>query len=257
MTRSKVYLILQSLLCVALAVWMIAAVNLLFREGMALKEADPLAWIFTREKVGDRFAIIAPVFFIAVGTTLAGLILGIRDEKEDQPVKVVQAELELLRSRVRQPSEEMKAAARKQKTYGIAGAAVFGVCMIPVLIYVTRLDHFPEDQLESMFRGLLWGIVPWTALGLAALLVFGLMRDRAAREEIAAAKARIAQEKEEKTEAGPPAAKGKNEERTVLAVRIILLIVAAALLIAGVLNGGIRDVLIKAINLCTECVGLG
>ena len=40
-------------------------------------------------------------------------------------------------------------------------------------------------------------------------------------------------------------------------VRLVLLIAAAGLIAAGVLNGGLRDVLIKAINICTECIGLG
>lgn len=39
--------------------------------------------------------------------------------------------------------------------------------------------------------------------------------------------------------------------------RMALYILAAALIAAGVLNGGMRDVLIKAINICTECIGLG
>ena len=32
---------------------------------------------------------------------------------------------------------------------------------------------------------------------------------------------------------------------------------ALALVILGVLNGGLRDVLVKAANICTECIGLG
>lgn len=40
-------------------------------------------------------------------------------------------------------------------------------------------------------------------------------------------------------------------------IRLALYLVAAALIIAGALNGGLRDVLVKAINICTECIGLG
>lgn len=40
-------------------------------------------------------------------------------------------------------------------------------------------------------------------------------------------------------------------------LRLILYAVAAVLVIMGVMNGGMRDVLIKAINICTECIGLG
>ncbi|MBQ7454891.1 MAG: thioredoxin [Clostridia bacterium] len=36
-----------------------------------------------------------------------------------------------------------------------------------------------------------------------------------------------------------------------------LLAAAAVLITAGALNGGLRDVLAKAVSICTECIGLG
>ncbi|MBQ8082459.1 MAG: thioredoxin [Clostridia bacterium] len=41
------------------------------------------------------------------------------------------------------------------------------------------------------------------------------------------------------------------------ALRRALLIAALILTVAGALNGSLRDVLYKAVNVCTECVGLG
>ena len=41
------------------------------------------------------------------------------------------------------------------------------------------------------------------------------------------------------------------------AVQAVLIAAAVLLIIAGVLNGSARDVLYKAITICTECVGLG
>ena len=38
---------------------------------------------------------------------------------------------------------------------------------------------------------------------------------------------------------------------------VATVVAAAAFILAGVLNGSARDVLIKAIHICTECVGLG
>ena len=40
-------------------------------------------------------------------------------------------------------------------------------------------------------------------------------------------------------------------------LRGALYIAAAALIVCGIANGGMRDVLVKAINICTECIGLG
>lgn len=40
-------------------------------------------------------------------------------------------------------------------------------------------------------------------------------------------------------------------------VRILLYVIAAFFVILGIFNHGMRDVLVKAINICTECIGLG
>ena len=41
------------------------------------------------------------------------------------------------------------------------------------------------------------------------------------------------------------------------AARILFLILAGVLILHGVINGSMRDVLVKAVSICTECVGLG
>ena len=51
--------------------------------------------------------------------------------------------------------------------------------------------------------------------------------------------------------------KGQPETRGRVALRAALYAAAALLLVLGALNGGLNDVLVKAINICTECIGLG
>ena len=53
------------------------------------------------------------------------------------------------------------------------------------------------------------------------------------------------------------AASAPPEKQGVLRLRGLLLVLALGLVILGVLNGGLRDVLVKAANICTECIGLG
>ena len=38
---------------------------------------------------------------------------------------------------------------------------------------------------------------------------------------------------------------------------IFTIAVAFVLIIVGVCNGGMKDVLLKGINICTQCIGLG
>lgn len=41
------------------------------------------------------------------------------------------------------------------------------------------------------------------------------------------------------------------------ALRAGLYAVAIVFIVLGVMNGGLQDVLVKAVNICTECIGLG
>lgn len=38
---------------------------------------------------------------------------------------------------------------------------------------------------------------------------------------------------------------------------VILLVISVLCIVIGILNGSMSDVLIKAVNICTECIGLG
>ena len=40
-------------------------------------------------------------------------------------------------------------------------------------------------------------------------------------------------------------------------LRLSLFLLALVFIVLGILNGGLRDVLVKAIQICTECIGLG
>ncbi len=62
-------------------------------------------------------------------------------------------------------------------------------------------------------------------------------------------------EKKPRPAAIPPAE--AKPARHLMAARLVLLGAATALVVLGVANGGARDVLVKAVNICTECIGLG
>ncbi len=59
----------------------------------------------------------------------------------------------------------------------------------------------------------------------------------------------------------PPSMPGKSAKqspgRKTNAFRAAMLFLSAALITAGILNGGLWDVLQKAAAICTECIGLG
>lgn len=60
----------------------------------------------------------------------------------------------------------------------------------------------------------------------------------------------------EKAGENPPVSQ-KTAPRRMGAARVVIALAAVILIVLGVLNGGMRDVLVKAVNICTECIGLG
>ena len=76
---AAVYGMLAGLLC--------ARVIGIYQEGMARRAENPLASIYTPEIVAERLAPLGPLFFIAVGLVIGGLLAGAKDESAGKPVR--------------------------------------------------------------------------------------------------------------------------------------------------------------------------
>lgn len=262
MAGRKVYLIIQAVLCVTVTALLCLSVLRLYREGLAIREGtDALAWIYTRERIAEQFARIALPFFGSIGFMIAGLVLGIKDSARHASVNDNEDIRDLLAFRIQDSTEEIRKERKRQKWLLAGGWTGFGLCMVPVLIYITDPGHFPQNDLEVMFSSLLFSILPWTVLGLGCLLLFSFLRSRSMVREAVLLKERLAGDHAEKNipseREGEQGSEDKRRKRLLMWVRIAVLAAAAAMIIAGALNGSLRDVLVKAINLCTECVGLG
>ena len=254
MTRSRLYLALQAVVCIALVVLLSLSAISIYREGSARKAEHPMESVYTPGEVAGKFAPIAPLLFAGLGLLVAGLVLGAKDENAEKPVTDVELNRDLLIARVAQPSEAMLTEQRAQRRLAWIGWAVFALCMVPIMIYLTNPAHFPEADLEGMFFSLLRVFLPWTAVGLGALAVTSILREKSVLRETQAAQAQLKAEKAAGIAAAPQSA--DMQKKTILPQAVII-VAAVILIIAGVFNGSARDVLYKAITICTECVGLG
>ena len=254
MMRSKLYLALQTVVCIALVVLLSLSAISIYREGSARKAEHPMESVYTPGEVAGKFAPIAPLLFAGLGLLVAGLALGVKDENAEKPVKDAELNRDLMIARVAQPSGAMLTEQRAQRRLAWTGWAVFALCMVPILIYIVNPAHFPEADLEGMFFSLLRVFLPWTAVGLGALAVTSVLREKSVLRETQAAQEQMKAEKAAGIKAAPRSAEPPRKTAIPQAIVIAL---AVVLIIAGVFNGSARDVLYKAITICTECVGLG
>ena len=254
MTRNKILLAVQSLLCVVLVVMLAAAAIGIYRTGIAEKQENPLAWVYTRDKAATALKPVLPVFLLAVGVTVACAVLNVRDKNENKPVKDMELNRDLMRARVAQPSEAMKKEQNMQKKLLYGGWGGFALCMLPVLIYMTNGDHFPNGDLEQVMGALAVHVFPWIILGLGVLIVSAILQGKSIQREYDAIMARIKEEKSAGIKAAPQVAK---PVKNVSVLRWILLAIAVIFIIVGIRNGSMTAVVNKAIRICTECVGLG
>ena len=267
MSKSKIFLIVQSALCVLIAILLSASVIRIFLDGSAWQAAGhPADWIYSREKVAAALTPILPLILISIAMTVFGLVKGVKDEDADKPVQDTELMRDLRCARIAEPSEEMAKERGLQKKLKIGGWIGFAVCMVPIFLYVTNKAHFAladAEGLDQSILALIAFVVPWTAIGLACLSVTTILQERSMQREIDAAAALLKENKDAAKAQVPVKAEStlhNTPEATVrnrVLLRRILMAAAVVFIILGVMNGSMKDVLVKAIKICTECVGLG
>ena len=187
--------------------------------------------------------------------------LGVKDEKADRPVLSPELQRNLICKGVQTFSPAMKSErVLQRKLLGIRWA-VFIVCLIPLAAYVLNGVHFdhPHDT-EADLLALLWVLIPCAVLGITCLAITGVLQDKSYAREIEAAKNQATAERKagiNRTLEGTGKTYPQTKDRFTFYLRATIFILAVVFILAGIQNGGLEDVLIKANVICMECVGLG
>lgn len=202
--------------------------------------------IYSRELVGERFASMAWSVWLWLALLVAAL--AVRQPAAKAAVKPpVANQLALMQKRV-ETTPGMAREQKKRKLLFAVCAAICAACAAAVGLYMSDLTHFASRDLEPVIGAMLLHVVPWVAVAFVSIMVFEQLNYRSMLAEL---------EEEKNSLKRKPRHTKVQSTKARSAARAVLYAAAVALLIAGVLNGGMRDVLIKAINICTECIGLG
>ena len=139
-------------------------------------------------------------------------------------------------------------------TYCFTGAVVF-VSLFVICWYLSNKEIYVlDDNIIKRNLDIFIGVLPFILIsliwGIAATFILNIV----AKNDIDILKSekQFKLEKQLKTYVKP-----KVENTIIRAAQIAVGALAITFIILGVFNGGVRDVFIKAINICTECIGLG
>ena len=141
MTRKRIFLIAQAALCALTAAFLAAAALRLYLSGAGGQAGGLFDPAYTREKAGAALLPVLPLLLISLAMTVTGIVLGIRDENADKPVR----EEKLLRDL----GEIQRCAARREASRGTQYLRAAAFALALALIVMGILNGGLEDVLAK------------------------------------------------------------------------------------------------------------
>ncbi len=211
---------------------------------------------YSRELVAAVFGTVAVPVWIAVSLTAVSILWELCAPSEGEHHKAPKAYATVLARLYRTRDVSGQTAAldtqkRRRKTLAVVRSVLVLAGVSVFFGYAVQPANYTDNINTSVIRAM-WIAVPCFAVPTLFSVIAARLTANSYEAEIALLKGCPASGivKEDVPSAAKP--------RTALTVtRILLLVLALAALIYGFTAGGTADVLTKAINICTECIGLG
>ena len=249
----QIYGLALSCLSILAGICFIAACLNIYYSGIATDAPQ----IYTRQIVADSFQKIAiPVYLClaaVVGSFLLHLALPLEKSKckaeKNLPALLQKLQEKLDWDACNMPLRSTLTAQRKlrKQLTGIA-AALLAIGGIVFLVYAANSSNWGSDSTISMVSAI------YVLLGsLAIPFAYTLWCVRVCHLSMAA-EIELLRQAPRLTHVPTPA-QGNCHRAAILQIAILL--AGAALVVLGACNEGTADILTKAVNICTECVGLG
>lgn len=126
------------------------------------------------------------------------------------------------------------------------------VCIIMGLLYLINPNHFiSTGDLTAQAIAMAIHLLPWCIISFASFIIYVFYQENSAKKSIDIIKQIIKNNGKKQTSII------KDYTKKINIVRSIIIFLALTLIIVGIIDGSVNSVLLKAINICTECIGLG
>ena len=250
MRMHRIYNILFSIVIIIAGICLIIGVLTIYNSG-----DQP----FSRESVAATFSTIAfPVYLTLVMAVISFVweIASPSDKEKEPNAKDYPHLLETLYNKKdfsagdAGTQEQIQSLWKNRKIHVIIRTIVLVVCSAIFLLYALNSANFHQSEINSSMINAMKVLVPCSLVAFAYALFVAIHNEKSLQKEIELAK---------QLPASATSTDGEivSEEKRVTPYRNAVLAAAIILIVYGFLNGGTIDVLAKAINICTECIGLG
>ena len=210
---------------------------------------------YTPESIGLRFQNIALLAYACIAIAVGGIILGLAlplDQKKPKSVKDDLALMEKAKAKAGTCPAEAVAEQKKRLGLRIGTAIAFAGLMVYPAIYFMNPAHFSITSLnEDIAKAVTIALVP-AAIGLLLCFVCSMLESKSIAKET-----EIYKKASTENKANVASPENVPAKSYLTAIRCGLLVLAVCLIVMGIFNGGMKDVLDKAVAICTECIGLG
>ncbi len=212
---------------------------------------------YTRELVIDTFSKISLPVYICLALTVVSFIWNFIEPSKDADRRFIPYEHILEKLYIKKDLElcehDLKSAIlkeqKKRKAFTLIRTIIMCISFSVFFAYAFNPNNYASDINASVIKAM-WVLIPCLAIPLVCSIIVCVQNEKSLKNEIEFYKKAPASEniKEEKI--------SKNEKSVIL-IRFAILFIGIGSLVYGYFAGGTADVLTKAINICTECIGLG
>ena len=213
---------------------------------------------YTRKIVLETFGKIATPIYICLALTILSFIVDFISPSKDKIVKnVPQYSYVLNRLNAKKDFsncnnellQKIIKERKSRKIHIVIRTTLICISIIIFLLYALNGNNYQNDINTSVIKAM-WILTPCFLIPSIYSVFVSINNEKSIKKEIELVK---------KLETKDDANKSKinSNHKSVLLLRFIALFIGICFLIYGYFAGGTADVLTKAINICTECIGLG
>lgn len=214
---------------------------------------------FTREICKQYLLQILPVFIIWCGLIIISFVY-FKNIKTNENVKTTSiTKLYNLEKICSIDNENMKdeylfltQEKNKRKKALLICFIITIICIIMGLLYLINPKHFiSTGDLTAQAIAMATHLLPWCIISFASFIIYVFYQEKSAKKSIDIIKQIIKNNGKKQTNYI------KDYTRKINIARSVIIFIALILIIVGIIDGSVNSVLLKAINICTECIGLG